>query len=735
MRKIEGKISLIKNSSQNNISHSSSNFYPYSSQIGFLDDEFIIYINELSASIKQLYKINSQNFNQLRNIINKSESIRQRDNLIKIENNTNKSLLNSFQLIESSFSEFYANAKEIFRKMKNYQGLKIESYSRKNDKTKILSYDRTSQTSYPINKIQVTNNNINISNNIINNDSYKNNNIGENIKYRFKKRKGDNEESNHLSQNVVESYNNLHQSNSNKYMKTYDNQNLNTNSNLDYNTISVFNSSSSFRFSENENERYKKILNSFSNDVYHFLGSIQQLHKNYSNVKVPENLKLTFEKEKNILTQICLNYISNTNPNTNTISKNIYKNNNYITPSLNSDIKIESEYDKLRNDYDLVNKELFITQRENNELRGELDNLKKNLNLDNIIRVNTEMKKKDNELRRSSYEPNREINLLRNNSNSSINSGNTLIAEGDYKMNYKIIKNENEKMKGIITNLSREIADMKKKNYELSPLIEHKYNRELSENKIDNNNQYQTISPIKNNISYNQSLQVDKTQFYENQINNLTKKINEMAIQLKEVNIQRNNCLNIIKQDEVKIKEQEITIQKYMRDIKKSNSSNSDKKINVYENSIELEEKIEKLEKEKSELNLENDNLNNQLNELKMKLKNMEKNNNENKIERDYKINDINGLKLKIKKLEKTNSDLKIENKSLNDDIYELKNKIKKNNVFDNNNIFLLLILQQINHNKIFSTLHFIPKIFLLFYVLLLVNFYYIFKNKYIFFL
>ena len=32
--------------------------------------------------------------------------------------------------------------------MKNYQGLKIESYSRKNDKTKILSYDRTSQTSW-----------------------------------------------------------------------------------------------------------------------------------------------------------------------------------------------------------------------------------------------------------------------------------------------------------------------------------------------------------------------------------------------------------------------------------------------------------------------------------------------------------------------------------------------------------------------------------------------------------
>ena len=93
MRKIEGIISLIKNSSQNNISHSSSNFYPYSSQIGFLDDEFIIYINELSASIKQLYKINSQNFNQLRNIINKSESIRQRDNLIKIENNTNKSII------------------------------------------------------------------------------------------------------------------------------------------------------------------------------------------------------------------------------------------------------------------------------------------------------------------------------------------------------------------------------------------------------------------------------------------------------------------------------------------------------------------------------------------------------------------------------------------------------------------------------------------------------------------
>ena len=79
-------------------------------------------------------------------------------------------------------------------------------------------------------------------------------------------------------------------------------------------------------------------------------------------------------------------------------------------------------------------------------------------------------------------------------------------------------------------------------------------------------------------------------------------------------------------------------------------------------------------------------------------------------MKRGYKINDINGLKLKIKKLEKTNSDLKIENKSLNDDIYELKNKIKKNNIFDNNNIFFLLILQQINHNKIYQ--HYIYMIF-----------------------
>ena len=39
-------------------------------------------------------------------------------------------------------------------------------------------------------------------------------------------------------------------------------------------------------------------------------------------------------------------------------------------------------------------------------------------------------------------------------------------------------------------------------------------------------------------------------------IKNLTLKNNEVGNQIKEMNVQRNNCLNIFKQNEIQIKEQ-----------------------------------------------------------------------------------------------------------------------------------------------------------------------------------
>ena len=49
--------------------------------------------------------------------------------------------------------------------------------------------------------------------------------------------------------------------------------------------------------------------------VYHFLNLVQQLEINIFNSRnFEENWKISFEKERNILTQSCLKYLSNINP-------------------------------------------------------------------------------------------------------------------------------------------------------------------------------------------------------------------------------------------------------------------------------------------------------------------------------------------------------------------------------------------------------------------------------------
>ena len=278
MKKYEGKISLTKMISPNSLSISSSQFPTNRSNV--IEDELVIYINELSTLIKQYYKLNNQNFTQIKNILNKSIQNSQKENLMRLDIQSNKNFINSFQKIESSLNSFYSNAKDIFHKMKICHNQHIEN-SRKNES---------------INKIMVTNNNINISNSIIHNESYKKNanNIEKNIKMRFEKTRNEREElqndklmssSNYL--NPFNSYlNNSNQLNQ-KYLKTYGNYESIPNSIMK--TESINNSNEEQFFSDNdikESEQYKKTLNQFSKDVYHFLGLVQQLQNTVLNLKI-----------------------------------------------------------------------------------------------------------------------------------------------------------------------------------------------------------------------------------------------------------------------------------------------------------------------------------------------------------------------------------------------------------------------------------------------------------------
>ena len=159
------------------------------------DDEFIGLINELSLLIKAFYKSISPNLSITKNILNSSELTSNNINDIHL------SLKQTFTEIENAFNKFYQSAKIIFKKMKVYRNEKIENII--NSTQKIDSPKR--QNDNNLNKSGITNNNINISNNIIHNDGINvngtnfsmiinntENNINNNIKLKLDKLKTEN---------------------------------------------------------------------------------------------------------------------------------------------------------------------------------------------------------------------------------------------------------------------------------------------------------------------------------------------------------------------------------------------------------------------------------------------------------------------------------------------------------------------------------------------------------------
>jgi len=650
MKEYEGKPSLIKIASENNLLLSSSNKRT-------IENELVIYINQLSSLIRKFNKSNNQSFLDIKNTYNKPIQ-----NIKKLSPNKIENILTLVNNIENSNLNFYSNAKEIFHKMKVCHN-KNKNHLNQNE---------------GINNIMVTNNNINISNNFIHSKKYKKfkENIKDNLLLKFdtiKNEKEEFEKDNILSsRNTYKNYLNMPKQD---YHKIYKSKTIENNDSFEFDFL---NDSNNGQVSlEKDSNQYKNILNKFSKKVYHFISLIQKLQNNENNLNdINDDLNLVLEKEKNVLNQLCIKYLSNTNPKIsikyspiNRMSKKLIS----FPNSYSETVIIDTEYDKLKNDYDNLNKELFITQRENNELKKEIDKLRKNLNSNDLIKINIDNIEEENE-------------LFYNKKNS--NSSSNIIKNGEeYIKSYKIIKKENKNMKNIITNLSKEIAEIKKKNYELTPSFENRVNKELNE--IHSNN----ITPRKKNMKILfPSLNQDNSQILESKINNLTKKNNEMANQIKEMNIQKKNCLNILKQNECQIKEQQLNIDKYLKEIEKLKKNNLNNDLNVEKGNNDLKnneekEKMFNLEKNNKQLNLEKQKLTIEINKLKNKLNELEKNHN------DKLNNNIENLNVKINEIEKKNSSLISDNNKLNNDLNELYIKInqieKKNSslISDNNKL------------------------------------------------
>ena len=287
MRKNEGKGSL-KNmqTTRSNIPKNILDNSQLNSNIAF-DLEFISYINELSSSIKKFYKSSSQNFNQIKAIINHSDSSNKEKEIKDNQNNNN--LIFSFHELENFFSDFYTKAKNIFKNMKNYHNQftqnSLNTTSRKNENLKknerICSLDTNKKN--PNIKIPTTPPKKNIIKKIPKAMVITEENININNKY---------------NNNTVT---NLSVSNYNK---------INFSVGASPSIPNLFQFEERILFLEKECEKYKKNLFDFSNEVNKFLINLNQFQNKYI-INIPENLRNKFENEKNELNNICLNYISN----------------------------------------------------------------------------------------------------------------------------------------------------------------------------------------------------------------------------------------------------------------------------------------------------------------------------------------------------------------------------------------------------------------------------------------
>ena len=116
------------------------------------NNNFITLINQLSKIINTLYKSNNSNFAQMKNIL-ENNNITDNNNISKNKNekelNTEKNLSlvsNSFNQIETSFNDFYLNAKMLFEKMKQYENIITNDKENKENKdSKDTNKQRNSQ--------------------------------------------------------------------------------------------------------------------------------------------------------------------------------------------------------------------------------------------------------------------------------------------------------------------------------------------------------------------------------------------------------------------------------------------------------------------------------------------------------------------------------------------------------------------------------------------------------------
>ena len=563
------------------------------------DNNFLMIINELSTSIQSFHKSFVSQSNIIKSIFQQLEN-NQIDSLPKIKNEYNQ--------IEILCSNFYSDAKILFKRMKLYRNSKIKGI---NQSSINIKHKKSVSINLDIERIGNHEKNSKISGS---NDG---------IKYKI--------------------YKNDIKANSNESIQKENINNVNI-SNFEFDN---FHSSikSQNDMTDKEQNKFRNILNEFFNNLFKEIKSFEGYnnsnsiitdndHNNRTNIDKPINInELLSEKKNQIISSfksIKENLLLNIKVDNN--GTNLLEDlSNKIKILKDENTKIQEQFDKYKsnekikkkflenqimnlsnrdceNEKNMKNKEKEFNEKKNKyeneitELKSDI--IKANEKINEYIKANQEL---EVILGKIKEEKNEEINKMNNNYQLLMNEQKIKEKEIEQiKNEVNELKLKNSELNDINGNNNKEIASLKKKINE----YEHEVNRnkkEITEQKnkyklfkdemseIDSlNNKYkETIDQLeKENNEINNLLIQSKTETQTDK-NKLNKKIEELQTEidlLKNDLEQKEKDIKILNK---KIRDKEKNIQKlenkYEKEVKKNNK---------------LEKKIQEMEAKEEEGNM-----------------------------------------------------------------------------------------------------------------------------------
>ena len=526
------------------INNLSSNIY---------DDEFVSLINQLSESIKVYFKTSKYNAKETNNYLllfdkqwkelkESFKTISQNNSLENINEILNQ-LLKNAKSIDTNLNLFFEDAKILFKKMKlkrkeNILNIRKSLRSASNKK----NYSSTGNSKIDENNIiksRSSKTNHNQNQNIVSNNIKK-------IIFYLNQLKEYNEIIGKFSVQEKYKYINL-QKNILNLFYGYQNDNLN----FEKNTNSNY--KANIKFIQNEEKMNSFVMkNKYENEILNLNNKIKELEKikNENNIYYIKGKKFDELKKKIELELINVN--SNGNDNINYYNHNDFESMIFNIIDLNKNCNLE--INTLKNDIKNKNETIKILNLNNNKLKHDL------LDKDNILQEKENQiltLSQDNQRYKTKYEDSNKIiknlnNIINNQKNENFDYKNKIFeyeSSNLFNLN-NIYKNNNSN--DTIIDLRKELQSLYKENYTLRNEL-NELNINMLENlksndelKIKDINNHSDLNIMRNDFEIQKKNLSFNKKKYENEINSLIKKGENLSKQLtlknKEIiSLQREN--------------------------------------------------------------------------------------------------------------------------------------------------------------------------------------------------